>query len=443
MRPDIHVDKRYLLPMLFIIGIWFSVAGASAWKNGAASDIVRQWVVCRYILAGQNPFALSKEILEARYGPIERSKAKVFTILPRDVPAELSARMLTDYGPPQAGYPPSAVGLLCLVVGLLPSQEAVLAIWLGVTLLALVAVGVLLHRLLPASPLPWQRASFVSLIALMLLFSPFFTTVTAGQFSLVVLASLLIGCRRETSETTAGVALAIAMIKPSIAIPFLVIPLIQGRWKRLLLMASIHGLAMAGVCLAVGASPRSLLRDWLAVSRYFLQGLYSIQEIINQMDWRAYGIWVSGLTLLLGSLVTLIGRQAPAAYHIAYTGAASMFWTYHGPYDFVCLLPALMLLMGFAEDKNAPGSARGSRAQAVWQASRVRSQGWLRLIGPCCFTVLSLAMMPVIIEGDFSVARILRWSGRAAFLTVLFLMGVLLWRQSKSTSLVTARRAGH
>src|SRR5262249_33050400 len=139
---------RTLVPALVLLVAlaWVAYAGAIAWhQRGLGSDIVRQWVVGRYLLAGRNPWALSEAILVERYG--EGNPDRVYiSAIPRDVPADLADEVLPDVGPPEATYPPPAVGLLELGLGWVPSPWAVLALWLAVNALALLAVAVLLTR---------------------------------------------------------------------------------------------------------------------------------------------------------------------------------------------------------------------------------------------------------------------------------------------------------
>jgi len=251
----------------------------------------------------------------------------------------------------------------------------------------------------------------------MALFSPFYMAVAAGQFSLPIFACLIAALLPKTGAIVSGLCLALAMIKPSISLPFLTIAIVQARWKPLAIMSVIHCLAMLAVCVATRSWPQTLLSEWLSVSRYFLQGMNSIQEIINVFNWQNYGPALSGLVLLLSGGVTLLGWQAPLAYHIAFTGMVSMFWTYHGPYDFICVLPALMILMRFELPEETPAINRSARL--------------IRLLGWGSFILLSLELTPAVYEGNLLAARLLRWGGRFAFILVLLTIAGLFLRQSR------------
>ncbi len=85
-------------------------------------------------------------------------------------------------------------------------------------------------------------------------------------------------------------------------------------------------------------------------------------------------------------------RSAPASQLFALAAVTSAFWTYHGPYDFVVLLPAILPLAGWSD---RPPARRWSIA------------------GFAAFAIVALALTPWIYNGEHLFARMIRWAGRA------------------------------
>ena len=383
---------------------WFGFAGAAAWQRGRGADAVRQWTVCQYVRAWKNPFEISEAILKAKFGPNNESNAKIYDI-PREAPSHLAGEVLLAVGPPESTYPPSAVGILTVTLGWLPSSTAVLVAWIGVNGLAVVAIAVLLRRAPNSTSPRTPNLGLTESLWLILLYSPFFVAIAASQFSIVVFVCLLLGCRRAVGTVPAGLALAGALIKPSVSLPFLIIPVLQGRLRALLVAATVHVVAMVGMSWAVETSPLTLTSQWLSVSRYFLQGMYSIQEIINALHWQRVGPFVSLAFLTANGAMCVAARHATADTRFAFLGMTSVLWTYHGPYDFVCALPALLVLF---EWRWLEGPGRPDSERATGRLSKLLAIGG--------FVLLSLAFGLPVLGADAPLARAFRWAARLMLL---------------------------
>jgi hypothetical protein len=146
--------------------------------------------------------------------------------------------------------------------------------------------------------------------------------------------------------------------------------------------------------------------------------MYSIQEVINKLGWQAQGPLVSVSMLILIGWVSLVGRQSPDAHLFAFLGVTSVLWTYHGIYDFVCVLPALLLLMSW-EAADRVGQPVLSQRPSLPS----------RVIGVSCFVLLSLALSPPVSGGFSQLTHAIRWGGRLALLYVVSAAGGLLFRQ--------------
>jgi len=140
-RPSVLARRVGLVSAALFTVFWTIAAYLASVEAGADSDVVRQWVVCKYVAAGANPYVLSKRILIDEYGPRNEKGAKIYAI-PKGVPEHLRSSVIAAYGPPESTYPPPAIGLLSPLVGALGNPRQVLHAWFAVNLVALGAVVV-------------------------------------------------------------------------------------------------------------------------------------------------------------------------------------------------------------------------------------------------------------------------------------------------------------
>ena len=77
----------------------------------------------------------------------------------------------------------------------------------------------------------------------------YFTVLLIGQLAIVILAFLVAALLldRTGNDGLSGAMLGMAMIKPTIALPFFLIPLVRGRWVSLAVGAAAVGLGTAAV----------------------------------------------------------------------------------------------------------------------------------------------------------------------------------------------------
>jgi hypothetical protein len=162
-----------------------------------------------------------------------------------------------------------------------------------------------------------------------------------------------------------------------------------------------------------------LLADWWAVGQYFMTCTYSIQEVIYHLRWRGtpQALALSGLALALVMGVAYLGRRGCATRQLSFLGVGSALWTYHLIYDYVSLLPALMLGMGWrpASDSTPAG-----------QVERFRIGGVL------LFLQMSATFTPAVGSHPGLPASLMRWTLRVALVYLLMRDGWLLMRTRSS-----------
>lgn len=306
---------------------------------------------------------------------------------------------------PRSHLPPPAVGLLAVTVGLLPSATAVLWAWFAVNVVALGWVTVGLSRLWEGRPLgtttPVRRKH---LLIAVLVFPPTFHTFVAGQFPLVALALLLAAGDRRLPPWVRGVALGLALVKPSVALPFFLLPVVAREWRVVAWAVAVQVAATLSVVALTGGTV-GLFRDWLAVAPFFMQGMYTLQDWLNAVGTQAS--WLppaASLASLAACAATLaVARHRPRAQLFSVAAVTSAFWTYHGPYDFVVLLPVLLGWVGLA----------ANRAGGGWSPA-----------GLTLFAALAPATTPAVMGGTGATTRAARWLGR---LEVIGLVGAEYW----------------
>jgi hypothetical protein len=390
---------------LLVLGLaWLAVNAQHASSAGREADIHRRWVVCQFVCQNVNPYPLALAALERAHGQLGAGAKKphVYTI-PRPTPAEQSgedhcvpaavAPVIAQHGLPEAVYPPSADLLLSWTIGLLP-DEGVHLVWLLVNLALLVGLALLMCRRELAVPAQTLLA-LSAVMALLLLWSPTQETVHTGQFSILVSVCVLLAVRwLDEHEIAAGAALSLALIKPSLALPFLLLPLIRGRWRCLGVIVVSHLSATCLQAAVFGCTPWELMRQWAAVAAYFTQGQFTLQEVLAALhveDTPAGAALVAAFALAVTGWCWT-NRGAPDELLVDLLCFVSVLWTYHGLYDFVILFVPL---------------ARRMSAVAL------PGQRMVPLLALATFLCLSLALSPVVYSDEVHLAsRLVRHAAR-------------------------------
>lgn len=407
--------RRLLLLAIVLLCLpWLAFSARHALRAGHDCDIWRQWTVSRYVFAGINPYAISLGILEKNYGKMSgenRRRLKDFVIY--EVHPSLDTTGVPNFQPafgsPTATYPPSSLLMICLLGGWLPAG-AVHGAWLGLSALALFLLGRQL-RGPPDAPV----AGGLAVCALLLAWPPIHESIRTLQFIVPVTWFIALMVQHlDRRPNLAALCLAAALIKPSVALPFTLLPLVRGRWTVVGLAGAIHLAATLAMGALVHTPPLDMIRDWLQIPGYMLQGAYSLQEVVNGLGWDNTR---AGMVLTLGFAACCAGwaalhRRARPADLAAFLSLASLLWTYHERYDSVLLLlPMLNLLDRLARGRRDP----------------------FDLLLASAFVVLGLALTDAVYLQDLPGLRLLRWGGRAALLTLFLGTARWVWQSHRRT----------
>jgi hypothetical protein len=412
-----------VLVSTIVLGLyWLACDVVAGLQSGRDSDLHRRWVVCQYVRDGINPYPLALAALDYKYGPLGggRAKPRVYAI-PRLSAEEVgvdsrAGELLHSQGTPEAVYPPSADLLLSLTLGPVP-ERLVHLVGMVVNLVLLGVCTALLCRM--AAPELRSTPAVLTAVALVLLWSPARTAVLSGQFSILVTVCLVLAFRDlERQEYRAGAWLAVALIKPSMTLSFLILPLVRGRWRVLAVAIGFHAAATVLQAFRFGVLPWDVLRQWTGVAAYFTQGQFTLQEVLSALR---LADTAAGHALVLGVVLFAAGwclwnRAASDASLVDWLCFVSVLWTYHGPYDFVVLLIPLVRRL-------VPAAVSTPREPALFTSS----------LAIATFLLLSIAASPLAYGDEVHIAaRFVRHGARLALLLCAIVAALQVWRAARS-----------
>jgi hypothetical protein len=271
------------------------------------------------------------------------------------------------YTDPDMTYPPPALPVFAALVGPFRAPVVLKSVWLMLNGLALAVLVVEVLRLAgPSWPPAVQGAWALAVVAS----KPVRLTLGLGQYSLLPLALLLVAVRwaRAGRPVSAGALLALALIKPTIALPFIGVFAARRAWGAIAAAAVLHTAAMLGVSAWLGRSPVALTLAWLDRARSQQEaGLLDVASVVGRL-WPGGGAVVAGpaaAVLLLGGWAAIWAlRRRDDLTQLSLAATVAVLFTYHRPYDLVLL--ALPLALGVALAIQADGRLRWlATAEAV------------------------------------------------------------------------------
>ena len=261
------------------------------------------------------------------------------------------------YTDPDATYPPPAYPILTPLIAPF-SEEALKAVWLGLNLVAALGVGAAIVHLWGRDWPTWLK---VAAVLVVLASKPTRLSIGMGQFSLLPTALLLgaLIALDRGRDLLAGLCVGLALAKPTMAIPFVFVLLVLGRWRALLfrnrrsgcrprpllgLAAGLAdppdpGMARPGPAATIGRPGGRPLVAGEVRDRGPLGGVASL--------------FVADRDRPCGCSSARPKRPAETLGAFALIGAA--LFTYHRPYDLVLLLPAAAIVAGSGRPATASG----------------------------------------------------------------------------------------
>ncbi len=294
---------------------------------GFPVDLRQRWVEHRYIIRhGQDPFDLY-----FRYepqGPIVPPKPIVRNTA---IDPELG-------GVYQLAYPPWTYILGSVIFW--PDWPAVRWWTALLNWLSLALVGAWAYR----SARPSGRGGAMVTALICLACSNNLTNLMLGQLAIVVLAFLVAALLLDEAghDVLSGVCLGMATIKPTITVPFLLIPLVRGRWKSLMTAVALVAAASGFVWLKTGVGTLEMLQQMTAVAEQveMLKGEPGLITWLISMGMKVSvaSKVTAGLSLALCALMLCVLRHRPVGVLYAVAAVTAQLWTHHKGYDEVVVL---------------------------------------------------------------------------------------------------------
>ena len=248
-----------------------------------------------------------------------------------------------------AVHPPATYALLWPVFGPLEIDTA-RAVWIALSIAAIAALAYISARDSLAGSA--SERVFAALMPLCM-YATFFM-VRSGQFGFLVLAPLvgaLTMLKRHAPswkrDTAAAALLLIALVKPTVAAPFIWIALFLPGGLRPALLASFGYAALTVVALGFQPQdPATLFREWQGRTENLAAAAGSA-NLHRYMARLALERWLLPVSLILLAALgwwTHRNRKADLWLLIGVAAIFARFWTYHRLYDDVLLLlPAIAL----------------------------------------------------------------------------------------------------
>lgn len=257
-----------------------------------------------------------------------------------------------------ADYPPASYLLLLPWVHW-PTPETARIVWAALSIGLTAWLSVLCMRASGATSL--AARTFAALLPLSMYATA--ATLRLGQMGLLLLPLLLVGTiviatrPRSLRRDLGGAALlTIALVKPTIAPPFMWLAFFRGGWRVTTLIVAAYGLLTLAAASFQEPSLPDLIRGWLAQRDHIdfapTQG--------NLYAWLALAGWDRHLAEASLVVLALLGgwtwrqRDADPWKLLAVAAITARVWSYHHHYDDVLLLFPLVALL---RDVNAASAA--------------------------------------------------------------------------------------
>lgn len=250
-------------------------------------------------------------------------------------------------------YPPHAIVALS-PLSLLPQSFAV-PVWAVLNIALAAIAGYLAARFVR------PRVSLGDAAYLTLLFLSWSGTKTLLQFSLLTLVfGLAAVVLAEKRPAWSGVCLGLSLMKPQIALPFLLWTVFRRRWTSAAIAILVIAAGTALFCLRASANPLHVaIRYAQILQLYFngeiaMQGIAQLRPLFGPIGGgAAIELATAAILLPLFAVICVEGfRQTNSPSRAMYlapglAGIWSLLTFYHLTYGFVVLLPiAAVLLLG-------------------------------------------------------------------------------------------------
>ena len=261
----------------------------------------------------------------------------------------------------RADYPPASYVLLLPFVHW-PTLQATRAVWALLCVAALVALALLSAHALDGARR--EERVFAALVAPAMYASA--AALQFGQIGLLVLPLLIVGIfrlvERERTlgrDVVASALLTVALVKPTIAPPFLWMAFFRGGWRvTLVIVASYLVLTLVAAHFQQPSLPE-LVRAWLGQQTTidFSRTHGSVYAWLAAIGYQRHLAAVSLAILAVLGLWIWRHRDADAWTLMAVCAIVARLWTHHHRHDDVLMLVPIIALLRDVAAARARGRA--------------------------------------------------------------------------------------
>jgi hypothetical protein len=349
--------------VLFIAGLGYLIHGAHGLFT-QAGDYQMHWVEERYVFRGKNPADVFTRVQAELHGQPVPETGRDSTVDP-------------DLGPVDGAYPLYAYFTAAFLT--FPPTFNAGRIYYGA--LNLVAFASLLVGV-------FRFGGEVRPLYGLVLAASFFavnsicTTFIVGQYGVLVFAALVAACLFDAKDrwAAAGLCLAFAMIKPSLAAPFVLPFLVTGRWRMLAVAGAYLVVASLLIWPVVKTSPLESLGQMSALAVHFGDDGYSLNNLLEKgglaplTSQRAAAL----LAVMATFILLWLWRASSIWTLFAIAAFGSRFWAYHRQYDNIVLVFLLvpLALVALRTQRPLALAACVLLGLTLWLPGRLTNETW-------------------------------------------------------------------
>ena len=315
-----------------------------AFVPGAGYDERLLWRSAQYYVHGVNPAPVS-----FYYQDIARVTGRT------DAPGFLPA----VGWPEEVDYPPSSTLVQLALYGW-PSLPVTRWIFVALNLAAAAVVAWWSRNLIEGPGVTrWLLAG------LALLNLGYSQTLINGNYGVLVVAALMIAFTlRRQHPVLAGLFLGLALVKPTISAPFLILFVADRRYRALVVMTAFLMASVAVSVLLTGTGPLTLFGQSLEGIARFARAPYAIWQVLRRLGAStASALAVNAAVFLVPFAVVVwraVARRTLGPSWLALTalaGVVARLFTYHNSIDNVVLTFLVLALSRVAVDRHAAPAA--------------------------------------------------------------------------------------
>jgi len=309
---------KVLIVLLFVGGASYWVKGVRLlFSEQGGVDVYLRWQEQSYIRHGQNPY----DVAYAAHG---------VGVAPWDSTRDSTTDPKVG-SPDSGGYPPWAFLLGSFMFW--PPWPTVKLYFLAIslTLTAIAAVWAYSMARNQGRHTGWLAAA--SIVGI----SAYSTSTHVGQYGGVVVGLLALSawCLVTGREVLGGVLMGMALLKPTIAGPFVLILLVTCRWRALAVCIGYVSIASSLIWWQTHTSPIEMLLQSLAAGSEYIHDSQGLIRSLLKIGLTPGEVTpaLAALILVPGLSVMFFARKRSVLDLFAIAAVVGRLWAYHKSYD--------------------------------------------------------------------------------------------------------------